>query len=93
MVTQCLMRKVQFRGLCSEKKAQFILINELFFRKHNEENGLFGQTLLMTAKRKTTNDSNAISANFPTFSFHIQLKQIQDETAHLSHHTFYGVMT
>ena len=39
--------KTQFRGLCSDKKCEFICINEHFFRKRNEENGLFAQTLTM----------------------------------------------
>jgi len=40
------MRKVQFRGLRNEKDAEFIFINEHFFRKRNDENGLFEQTLI-----------------------------------------------
>jgi len=39
------MWKVPFRGLHSDKKAQFTNVNEHFFRKHNEENGLSAQTL------------------------------------------------
>ena len=58
------MRKVQFRGLCSEKKAQFILINELFFRKRNEENGLFGQTLHIRVVK--TNGNSLVRARLLT---------------------------
>ena len=43
--TQCLIRKVQFRGLHSEKIVKFTDVNEQIFRKRNEKNGLFVQTL------------------------------------------------
>jgi len=51
METQCLIRKVQFRGLRSDKKAEFICINDDFFCKRNDENGLLVQTLNKKTRR------------------------------------------
>ena len=48
------MRKVQFRGLHSDKKAEFIYINDGFFRKRNDVNGLFMQTLIICLLLITT---------------------------------------
>ena len=51
--TQCFDGKVQFRGLRRKKIVMFIWVNEqIFFKpacpvgRRNEENGLFGQTLI-----------------------------------------------
>ena len=37
--------KISFSRLAQRKKAEFMFINEHFFRKRNDENGVFGQTL------------------------------------------------